>query len=133
VEIFYSYAHADAPLSEEMRKHLTALKRSGLIRDWYDRKIDEGSEWALKIQEAMERAGRTTNSPLDVGLRIDSRCAAVCDLPASRNCRLQTLAACFRPGGNRRRPNGQSLHRIPRRLAKHRDISLTGQSPAAAN
>jgi hypothetical protein len=57
VDLFYSYAHADEPLCEELRKHLTALQRSGLIRDWHDRKIDEGSEWALKIHEALERAG----------------------------------------------------------------------------
>ena len=53
VDLFYSYAHADEPLCEELRKHLTALQRSGLIRDWHDRKIDEGSEWALKIHEAL--------------------------------------------------------------------------------
>jgi hypothetical protein len=37
--------------------HLTALKRSGLIRDWYDHKIEPGSAWNVEIQEAMERAG----------------------------------------------------------------------------
>ncbi len=57
VELFYSYAHSDEPLCKELQKHLTALKRAGLICDWYDRKIEPGSEWAAKIQEAMERAG----------------------------------------------------------------------------
>jgi hypothetical protein len=57
VELFYSYAHSDEPLCKELQKHLTALKRAGLIRDWYDRKIEPGSEWAAQIQEAMERAG----------------------------------------------------------------------------
>ncbi len=57
VELFYSYAHCDEPLCKELQKHLTALKRSGLIRDWYDRKIEPGSEWAAEIQLAMERAG----------------------------------------------------------------------------
>ncbi|HEX4231319.1 MAG TPA: toll/interleukin-1 receptor domain-containing protein [Bryobacteraceae bacterium] len=57
VELFYSYAHADESLCKELQKHLTALKRSGLIRDWYDRKIEPGDEWAAQIHEAMERAG----------------------------------------------------------------------------
>src|SRR5262249_438452 len=57
VELFYSYAHRDSLLCEELRMHLTALKRSGLIRDWYDHKIEPGSEWSVEIQEAMDRAG----------------------------------------------------------------------------
>ena len=57
VELFYSYAHSDERLCEELRKHLTALKRSGLISDWYDRKIEPGNEWRAEIQDAMERAG----------------------------------------------------------------------------
>ncbi|MBV9155985.1 MAG: toll/interleukin-1 receptor domain-containing protein [Acidobacteriaceae bacterium] len=56
VELFYSYAHSDESLCEELQKHLTALKRSGLISDWYDRKIEPGSEWGAQIHEAMERA-----------------------------------------------------------------------------
>lgn len=56
-ELFYSYAHADEPLCRELQKHLTALKRAGLISDWYDGKIEPGSEWASQIQEALERAG----------------------------------------------------------------------------
>lgn len=57
VELFYSYAHADEPLCRELQKHLTALKRSGLIRDWYDRRIEPGDEWDAQIHAAMERAG----------------------------------------------------------------------------
>lgn len=57
VELFYSYAHCDEPLCQQLQKHLTALKRSGLITDWYDRKIEPGAEWAAEIQHAMERAG----------------------------------------------------------------------------
>lgn len=34
-----------------------ALKRSGLISDWYDRKIEPGDESDARIREAMERAG----------------------------------------------------------------------------
>ena len=57
VELFYSYAHADELLCRELQKHLTALRRSSLISDWYDRKIDPGSEWTAEIQSALERAG----------------------------------------------------------------------------
>ncbi len=57
VELFYSYAHTDEPLCRELRKHLTALRRSGLISDWYDRKIEPGCEWNIQIQDAMDRAG----------------------------------------------------------------------------
>jgi hypothetical protein len=57
VELFYSYAHRDALLCQALRNHLTGLKRSGLIRDWYDHEIEPGSEWSVEIKEAMERAG----------------------------------------------------------------------------
>src|SRR5262245_21596067 len=56
VELFYSYAHSDHLLCIELQKHLMALKRSGLISDWYDRRIEPGSEWSVEIKEAMERA-----------------------------------------------------------------------------
>ncbi len=56
-EVFYSYAHTDEPLLGELRKHLAALERAQLIRGWYDRKIEPGSQWAPEIQAAMERAG----------------------------------------------------------------------------
>src|SRR5262249_47878554 len=57
VELFYSYAHRDATLCQELRNHLTGLKRSGAIRDWSDHEIQPGSEWSAAIKEAIERAG----------------------------------------------------------------------------
>lgn len=57
VELFYSYAHEDIKLCDLLETHLKALQRSGLIRSWYDRKIQKGSEWAPEIKAAMERAG----------------------------------------------------------------------------
>jgi hypothetical protein len=57
VELFYSYAHRDAALCEKLRSHLAGMKRSGLIRDWYDHMIEPGSEWSVEIEQAMERAG----------------------------------------------------------------------------
>ena len=57
MELFYSYSHKDTRLCELLETHLKALQRSGLIRSWYDRKIDPGAEWSEQIQRAMERAG----------------------------------------------------------------------------
>jgi hypothetical protein len=56
IQLFYSYSHVDEPLCKELQKHLIGLKRSGLIQDWYDRKIEPGSKWAEEIQKALERS-----------------------------------------------------------------------------
>jgi tetratricopeptide (TPR) repeat protein len=57
IELFYSYSHKDERLCELLATHLKALQRSGLIRSWYDRRIDPGAAWSEQIQRAMERAG----------------------------------------------------------------------------
>jgi hypothetical protein len=57
IELFYSYSHKDASFCDLLETHLKALQRSGLIRTWYDRKIDAGAEWSEQIRQAMERAG----------------------------------------------------------------------------
>lgn len=57
IELFYSYSQKDARLCELLETHLMALQRSGLIRSWYDRKIEPGAAWSEQIQSAMERAG----------------------------------------------------------------------------
>lgn len=44
VKIFYSYSHADENMRNELEKHLVMLKRQGIIKTWYDRKISAGSE-----------------------------------------------------------------------------------------
>ena len=56
VELFYSYSHRDEELRSELEKHLTILRRHGLIRDWHDRKIAAGSEWRGQIDEHLEQA-----------------------------------------------------------------------------
>ena len=35
VILFYSYSHRDEDLRNELAKHLTVLKRAGLIEEWY--------------------------------------------------------------------------------------------------
>jgi hypothetical protein len=57
LEIFYSYAHADEALRDELEKHLSQLKRSGLITGWHDRAITAGSEWGTEI-DAHARSAR---------------------------------------------------------------------------
>jgi tetratricopeptide (TPR) repeat protein len=41
--VFFSYAHQDEPLVEELKKHLHLFKRQGLIAEWYDHNILPGT------------------------------------------------------------------------------------------
>lgn len=56
ISIFYSYSHKDEDLREELETHLAALKRSGLIREWHDRKIIAGQDWDKEISRHLESA-----------------------------------------------------------------------------
>jgi len=56
IEIFYSYAHEDEPLRQELEKHLTLLKQQGLISGWHDRSISAGTEWANEIDTHLNTA-----------------------------------------------------------------------------
>jgi tetratricopeptide (TPR) repeat protein len=56
LEIFYSYAHEDERLRDELEKHLSGLKRQGFITDWHDRDITAGSEWKDAIDDHLESA-----------------------------------------------------------------------------
>ncbi len=56
VKIFYSYAHEDEALRDELEKHLSNLERQGHIVLWHDRKIDAGKEWAHEIAANIQEA-----------------------------------------------------------------------------
>src|SRR5438874_11812765 len=56
VEVFYSYAHEDEKLRDELKKHLANLKRQSVITDWYDRDISAGTEWNEEIARHLESA-----------------------------------------------------------------------------
>ena len=56
ISIFYSYAHEDAELREELDKHLAAMKRNNLIVGWHDRDIQAGTEWEQEINEHLNTA-----------------------------------------------------------------------------
>jgi TIR domain len=54
IEIFYSYSHKDEDLRNELEKHLSLLKRNGVIAGWHDRKIVSGAEWSGEIDKHLE-------------------------------------------------------------------------------
>lgn len=56
ITLFYSYAHEDELLRNELEKHLSLLRRQGLITEWHDRQILAGEEWARDIDQHLETA-----------------------------------------------------------------------------
>ena len=40
--VFFSYSHADEELRDQLEKHLTMLKRQGVIETFHDRRIPAG-------------------------------------------------------------------------------------------
>lgn len=56
IDICYSYSHKDEGLRDELEKHLSLLKRQGIIRGWHDRKIGAGDEWAVEIDQHFRAA-----------------------------------------------------------------------------
>src|SRR6266446_760551 len=56
LELFYSYAHEDEELRNQLDKHLSLLKRQGLIAGWHDRQISAGKEWAKEINTHLNTA-----------------------------------------------------------------------------
>lgn len=56
VKLFFSYSHKDEDLREELVKHLSILRRQGVIEAWHDRKIGAGREWAAEIDANLNDA-----------------------------------------------------------------------------
>lgn len=56
IEVFFSYAHEDEQLRDELAKHLKLLERPKVITAWYDREITAGTEWSGKIDKHLESA-----------------------------------------------------------------------------
>ena len=54
--LFYSYAHEDQALRDQLEKHLRQLQRQGLISAWHDRHILPGGVWADEIDTHLETA-----------------------------------------------------------------------------
>ena len=56
IEVFYSYAHADEKLRDELAKHLSILQRAGVISSWHDRHIGPGGDWKGIIDQRLNSA-----------------------------------------------------------------------------
>lgn len=56
VTLFYSYAHEDEALRDELQGHLKILERRGLLAPWHDRRINAGEDWAQRIDDNLRNA-----------------------------------------------------------------------------
>lgn len=56
VRLFYSYSHQDEDLRRKLETHLAALRRSGLIAEWHDRKLEPGDAWKNAIDRHLRSA-----------------------------------------------------------------------------
>jgi hypothetical protein len=56
VEIFISYTREDESLRDELIKHLSMMRREGLVRLWHDREIVAGTDWEKDLDEHLEQA-----------------------------------------------------------------------------
>ncbi|MBE9085923.1 toll/interleukin-1 receptor domain-containing protein [Tolypothrix sp. LEGE 11397] len=56
IKIFFSYAHEDEKLRNNLEKHLALLQRQGVITGWYDHKIGAGREWQNEIDQHLNRS-----------------------------------------------------------------------------
>jgi hypothetical protein len=56
IEIFFSYAHEDEDLMNDVRRQLVVHERNGRILKWHDRMIPPGAEWRHQIDWRLEKA-----------------------------------------------------------------------------
>lgn len=56
VRLFFSYAHEDEALRDNLTKHLGLLKRQNYIASWYDQLIIPGQEWEKETDRKLEEA-----------------------------------------------------------------------------
>jgi len=56
VEVFFSYSHQDEGLRNELEKHLSVLRRQGVIDIWTDHRIGPGEEICGEIDRHLESA-----------------------------------------------------------------------------
>jgi len=56
VDLFYSYAHEDEALRDELAGHLKIMERRGVIRPWHDRDVVPGKPWDAEINEHLLKA-----------------------------------------------------------------------------
>ena len=56
VTLFYSYAHEDEALREQLERALKLLERRGQFVPWHDREIGAGEDWSAAIDTQMRSA-----------------------------------------------------------------------------
>lgn len=56
ITVFFSYSHKDEALRNQLANHLTILRRTNDITDWYDRDITAGEEWRSAILGQLNQA-----------------------------------------------------------------------------
>ncbi len=55
-KVFYSYAHEDRRLLENVKRHLSLLRRQNLLEDWHDGLVRPGANWNDEISAALAAA-----------------------------------------------------------------------------
>lgn len=56
IAVFFSYAHKDESLRDELVTHLKLLQRQGVITTWHDRKIMPSADWKGEIDTQLNSA-----------------------------------------------------------------------------
>ena len=56
IEIFFSYAHQDEDLMDQVRRQLVVFERTQRITKWHDRRIPPGIEWKKQIDLRLNKA-----------------------------------------------------------------------------
>ena len=56
LRLFLSYSHEDEKYVDELRKDLKLMERNGLIRTWYDRKLEVGEKWEPAIFQELKES-----------------------------------------------------------------------------
>ncbi len=56
IKLFISYSHKDESLISEFINHISPLKNNGILKEWYDRKIETGEEFQGDIDNNLENA-----------------------------------------------------------------------------
>ena len=56
IKVFFSYSHRDEEFKDELVKHLSILRRQGVISEWHDRMIKPGSDWNQEIDDHLSGA-----------------------------------------------------------------------------
>lgn len=56
IQVFYSYSRFDSGLLNKFRVHMSGLRHSGAIEEWYDRMIVPGDDFSKVISEKLEQA-----------------------------------------------------------------------------